>query len=230
MKQGTTILALIGIAIMSAGLTFAVAQNDATPDISAPLPKAGSFVNGHITVYLHDENGNLKAFRESDNLITNRGLEAIIMQTFGNWTSSGSPDGGQSGFNLTSNAAARAGAVKSMSIGIGGETAAMQHQADLIDRTGMSGCGNQTVQFSLSNGGANPHPNTGKKLVIVANATFQGSAGCAFNSVDEVGLFTRTASGGTGTGTMFARQTFSSVNIGANDQLTINWDIQFQDT
>ncbi|MGQ0376274.1 MAG: hypothetical protein ACT4OW_02060 [Nitrososphaerota archaeon] len=232
MKQGTTILALLGIAIISAGLTFAVAQNDVTsPDLSAPLPKAGSFVNGHVKVFLYDENGNLKAYRESDNVITNFGLEAIIMQTFGNWTANPSSlDSGQNNFNLTAGAPARAGAVKSMAIGIGGETAAASGQRDLVDRTGLGSCANQTAAFKLSNGGGNQDPNTAKLLVIVTNATFSGSASCNVNSVDEVGLFTRTPTGGGGTGILFARQTFSAVNIGASDTLTINWDITFQDT
>lgn len=231
MKQITSIAALLGVAILSAGITFAIAQTGTSPDLSTPIMKAGPLVNGHITVKLYDQNGNLKAYRESDNLITNFGLEAIIMQTFGNWTANPtSLDTGQNNFNLTSSSNARAGAVKSMAIGIGGETAAASGQRELVDRTGLGSCANATAAFKLSNGGANQDPNTAKLLVIVTNATFLGSASCNVNSVDEVGLFTRTPTGGTGTGIMFARQTFSAVNIGANDQLTINWDIQFQDT
>ena len=233
MKQGTTVLALLGVAIISAGLTFAVAQNDATPNLSAPLPKAGSFVNGHVTVYLHDENGNLKAFRESDNQILNRGLEAILKQTFGNWTTN-NPVAGGSTFNLTNGNQMQAGSVKSMSLGTGGETATKAVTGNLGSIAGFTGtCANKTAAFVLSNGGANANPSIGTKLVIVTNVTFSGGGAdtCAGSSIDEVGLFTSTDGGTDATGgILFARQTFSALTVGASDTLTINWDITFQDT
>ena len=227
MKQGTTVLALLGVAIISAGLTFVVSQNDATPNLSAPLPKAGSFVNGHITVYLHDENGNLKAFRESDNMISNRGLEVMLKQVFGNSTAASTD--GLNTFNITSTGGTLAGTVKTISLGTGGETAALQHQQGLSARVFTGTCANKTMTFKLSDGGANAHPQTGKKLVVVGNTTFSGGGAdtCAGSSVDEVGLFTSQTGS---SGAMFARQTFSALTIGASDTLTINWDIQFQDT
>ena len=221
-------MAFLGVAILSAGMTFAVFQFD--ENTNTPSTQAtSSFLKGHLTAVLKDEDGNVKAYRQTDNLITGFGLETIIKQTFGNSTL----DGTSTSFNVTTG-----NTVKTMAIGEG-TTAPGYDDGDLGDRTNLGSCGNNTLlAWKLSDGGANTDPNHNDALVIVANSTFTGSAGCGSGggiSVTEAGLFTSPSGGSTGNdgsadaGYLFARQTFTAVSVTTSDTLTINWDITFAD-
>lgn len=195
--QYTYAILVVAVAAVSSGLAFqAFELTDSAP---ATADKSGIY--GHITAKLYDENGNIKAYRQTDNRIVDRGLDIIADLVFGTGLVTGES------------------VIDAMSVGTG-TTGSAAGNLDLEDRSGLGGvCTNQTATFSE---GA-----TGAGLInVTATSMFTGAAGCD-GAITEAGLFDDTA--GAPTGNLFARQTFSAINVGASDQLDITWSIQIND-
>jgi len=150
----------------------------------------------HLTATLFDEDGYVKAYRQTDNRIVDVGLDVIADLVFGT--------------SLTSSPSV----IDVMAVGVSGTSSAAA-QTDLIDRTGLGSCVNATVGFIQ---GA-----TGAGLVNVTDTvSFLGSAGCNAG-IQEAGLFDAQS------GNLFARQSFSVINVGGSDQLDITWSIEIND-
>jgi len=157
--QNTYAILVIAVAAVSSGLTFqAIGLSE-----DAPVGTADeSGIYGHLTATLYDEDGYVKAYRQTDNRIVDTGLDVIADLVFGT--------------SLTTSPSV----IDIMAIGVSG-TASAAAQTDLIDRTGLSGCANATVIFTQ---GA-----TGAGLVNVTDTrSFLGSAGCNAG-IQEAGLF-----------------------------------------
>ena len=85
----------------------------------------------------------------------------------------------------------------------------------------IGGCTREDTAFTS----AGPTSSGGFATISInGTATFLGTT-CAAVDIDEAGIFNQNAGG-----VMFARNTFSAVNLGVNDQLTINWDFVFTDS
>jgi len=154
----TYAILVIAVAAVSSGLTFqAIGIED------APVGTADqSGIYGHITATLYDEDGNIKAYRQTDNRIVDRGLDVLADLVFGT--------------TLTTTPSV----IDIMAIGVSGTVSAVG-QTDLLDRTGLGTCPNATVAFIE---GA-----TGPSLVNVTDTvSFLGSAGCNAG-IQEAGLF-----------------------------------------
>lgn len=208
-NRTTTIMALMGIAILSSGLTYAISQ----PQTTATLVQETPMILGHVTAILTDSDGNIKAYRQTDNRIVDVGLDVLANQLFGNGST-------------TTTLAETAGTVKAMAIGTGGDTTTTAFtDTDITSQATITGCANKTgaANDSLFNEGTTG-PDSTSVVNMVANVTFQGSAGCN-GSIREAGLFTDIT--GTQDGVMFARQVFTDVSVGSSDSLTLNWDILF---
>lgn len=194
--SNTTIPLLVAIVAISAGATYALTQ--VTDDFS--IEKSAASVLGHVEVVVTDENGFVKAYRQSDNAIVRHGMAIIASQVFGD-------------INYTS------GQVHFMQIGTGGETAPTNTQTGLV--TTIAGCNRVntawTNETATASGGF-------AQISVNGSATFQGSD-CNDLSIDEAGVFTTSAGGH-----MFARNTFNDVDLETSDQLTLNWDFVFTDS
>ena len=160
-----TLPILFAIVAVSIGATYALSQTTDNFDVQ----KSGANILGHVEVIVSDENGFVKAYRQSDNAIVKHGMAIIASQVF-------------SDFNYTS------GTVGHMEIGTGGETAAAPYQSGLVSA---QGCARQNVAFSnmsaVNSGGF-------AQISVNGSATFQGSD-CADTSIDEAGAFTSLAGG-----------------------------------
>ena len=146
--QNTYAILVVAIAAVSSGLTFqAIGFVEDSPTGTAD--KSGIF--GHLTATLYDEDGYVKAYRQTDNRIVDEGLDLLADRVFG----------------TTLNAAS--GVVDTMSIGTGTGISAVG-QTDLNSRATLGGvCANQTATFSE---GA-----TGTGLVnVTATSSFSGSS------------------------------------------------------
>ncbi len=189
----TYAILVIAVAAVSSGLTFqAIGVGEDAPAGTADE----SGIYGHITATLYDEDGNVKAYRQTDNRIVDRGLDVLADLVFGT--------------SLTTTPSV----IDIMAVGVSG-TASAVGQTDLLDRTGLSGCTNATLTWSE---GA-----TGPSLVnVTETASFLGNAGCNAG-IQEAGLFDAN------NGNMFARQSFSVINVGSSDQLDITWSVQIND-
>jgi len=158
--QNTYAILVVAVAAISSGLTFqAIGVGE-----DAPVGTADeSGIYGHLTAILYDEDGDVKAYRQTDNRIVDTGLDLLADLVFGT--------------TLAPNVAS---AVDIMAIGVSGTVSAAA-QTDLLDRTGLGTCTNATVTFIQ---GA-----TGAGLVNVTDTvSFLGSAGCAAG-IQEAGLF-----------------------------------------
>ena len=157
--QNTYAILVIAVAAVSSGLTFqAIGLSEDTPVGTADE----SGIYGHLTATLFDEDGYVKAYRQTDNRIVDVGLDVIADLVFGT--------------SLTTSPTV----IDIMAIGVSG-TASAAAQTDLLDRTGLGTCANATVAFLE---GA-----TGAGLVNVTDTvSFLGSAGCNAG-IQEAGLF-----------------------------------------
>jgi len=196
--QYTYALLVVVVAAVSSGLTYQAFDFEQ----SAPTTTADkSSIYGHITATLYDEDGYVKAYRQTDNRIVDSGLDIISDLVFGT-TLLGTET-----------------IVDAMAIGTG-TTSSAAGQTDIVARAFSTGpCNNVTANFGP---GA-----TGPGLVnVTATSNFLGSAGCD-GAITEAGLFDTTS--GFPTGNMFARQSFLAINVGSSDQLDITWSIQIND-
>lgn len=157
--QNTYAILIVAIAAVSSGLTLqAIGVGEDAPAGTADE----SGIYGHLTATLYDEDGNVKAYRQTDNRIVDTGLDVLADLVFGT--------------TLTTTPSV----IDIMAIGVSG-TASAAAQTDLLDRTGLGTCTNATVAFLE---GA-----TGAGLVNVTDTvSFQGSLGCNAG-IQEAGLF-----------------------------------------
>ena len=169
---------------------------------------------GHIELVLHDADGNITQYVQTDNAITTEGLDCLVDSVF-----LGSAGAGNSGcLDVTP--------FDFISIGLG--TTATDSAASALNSALPSGCRGVAVV---------PVQDTGTTTVAVQiEAVFGGdsittngedldNAAC-IGAITEAGLF----SDGSATVvplSIFAYQDFSVINLGATDTLTITWDIDF---
>ena len=241
------------LAIAAIGGTFAVVHGFdlVNNNPQTPLSTSGPMITGNVKVFQYDKDGNIIAYRQTDNHIVKTGMEIIMAQVFG-------------GINTTANypAAVTLGLphpVRFMQIGTGGEDRLLHNNTDISIAIaggtcprGNSGAGlpatiaNTTIlgvgQPAHKYPAACVEPNCSAQMNVTAIASFLGSAGCGGapgNSIDEAGIFDNSTSttigqhglsDGNGGGYMFARNTFGSVNLGVLDTLQLQWEFTFTDS
>ena len=194
----STLPVLIAIVAVAIGGTYAL-TSASFDDIS--IQKSGAHLVGHLEVIVHDEEGMVKAYRQSDNQIVRDGMAIIASQVFGD-------------INYT------AGPVHYMGIGTD-NTGLDDYNTALAAEIG--GCTRQDV--SWSNMTAEDAGGDLARISVNGTATFPGSS-CAALSIDEAGVFTA----GGASADMFARNTFNDVDLETSDSLTLNWDFVFTDS
>ncbi len=198
LKIGALLTAVI--AVGAVGTYFGIQEID-SGDVM--VSKSGAQLLGHVTATVYDEDGYIKAYRQSDNAIVENGFTILAEQLF-------------NGMNLTTT-----GPVNAIGIGTG---AAAPTSTDTT-LTYVAACTNQTTSWTsvgATTFGANA------AIGINGTATFGPSAGCA-DTYQEAGAFDSVAAGGV-SDLMFARNTYASVTLTAADSLQINWNFQFDDT
>lgn len=202
--------AIVIASIVFAGAITVFSLNGETMEGAGESTK----VVGYITLVLTDENGIVKQYIQTKNAVHDDGFNQIIDDIYG---SSACVDaacdiGGTKLFNI-------------LGIGTGDVDAGGTAANDLAVPLASSGDCNRVVD------GTGAASTTDSKIVTISASFGGASAGTADRtSVDceaaitEVGLFHDTTDA---TGVMIAGQTFSSVTIGANDILTVTWQITF---
>ena len=187
-------------------------------DDSALISQSTSNMMGHVTATVYGPDGEIKAYRQSDNAIVELGMEMIAAQVFE----------GINGTDPNMKAALtdRVGGVNPIdAIGIGTGAGAISSQDTTIT---FNGCNNQSVVWTLRTDNATQNgatSNLGVAMVgINGTATFGPAASCA-DTWQEAGIFDDDNSTA-----MFARNTYTSVILQDTDSLQINWAFTFSDT
>ena len=156
----------------------------------------GQNMLGHVEIVDKDQFGNIKAYRQSDNIVTNVGRTCTAVGVFGKPTTNNCD----------------AGTFSFISLGSGSTTAATSDNSLVNQLTALA-----RVGYTLSNS-TDPGTHTG--------AIAQSSALFTFNSastVQESGLADGLSSGTASH--LYARQTISPINVNSGDQLTITWKV-----
>ena len=215
MKRHTSI-ALLGAVFAVAVGVLSINTLSATPLLvaqSASITQESNPILGHVTYFVHDSNGNIKSYIQSDNLVVNRGKDCTATVLFrSNYTTicDANQDTGTTnpslvnGFNW---------------IAVGNGTIAVNATS-----------GSFSV---LPTGGTNPVEQrlqslatltaAGASAQAVLSQTFTFSASQA-TTIHNSGLFD---SSSTSTANMFAAQDLPSggVPVASGDSLTVTWTI-----
>ena len=223
MKQNTQAIALMAILAIGSGIAgFSLAsQADSNPAASATGFVVKPMMSGHLQVEVHDADGNLKAVRSADNIITQQGENCALRLLF--------TDGSVHDAAASSGDCAGPFQEPFTYIAVGtGTTQEVGTQYQLVSETNNLG-GNSnfdrkaatTVTWTNSSG---TEPTQSAQIVIAA--TFSNAGAGA--SITEAGLFNSTKVDNTDA--MFARKTFAGVTVNDGDSLTVTWTIKVGNT
>jgi len=232
MDSKTTIVGLVAaIAVLSGGLGFSMTGVFDQELMTSKLPATG-FLMGQVEIEAKNTDGEVFAYRLSDNEVVDDGEQCILKMLFattndaagrGNYASTGS--GACTGI-LT--AAWNVIAIGDCNAGNeGGDCTALFAEGntpaedDLLVRLG-----NETATVNgLQRGMAtsidwtNGTGGTTTKIVLAKTFTM-GGASSLTHAIGESGLFNSTTAGAQG---MLARQTFTDVSLSNGDSITVTW-------
>jgi hypothetical protein len=213
MKNNTSI-AILGITLAIVGGMFAANASGLiglkSTDSKA---QAGAYMTGHVETILRDADGNIKEYRQSDNLISNTGENCVLRLLFQGGATRGA------GTGTTVCTGTLTGQWDVIALGTGGSTAVNGTQVGLVTESSATGLGRAAATTKTwSNSTASS--STGSASITMAR-TFTNTSGGTV-TISESGLFNSTTISGSG---MFARQTFSGIAVNNNDSLTVQWTV-----
>jgi len=196
------------------GSYFAMQQTD---EFNANLSSSSGMIMGHVTATAINGDGEIFAYRQSDNAIVEHGMEIIASQVFEGLNGTGSY--GVSPLGVSP--------VDAIGIGVGTVPPASENTA-ITENGWPNQCQNVTVGWTAGTVNVTrAYSNNNIALIgINGSAQFGPSAICGGGQAyTEAGAFDNDTSG-----KMFARNTFNSVTLGNPDSLIINWNFQFNDS
>ena len=211
MTNKLSIIALVAIVAVGAGL---VGYASSTSEVVSPATSFASsaLVSGQMTLELRDNEGNLKAYRQTDNVITANGENCVAKALF-------TPSKYATGVASSGTTCVGAITVPFSFIALGNGTTQAQNTDNNMQTqhtiTGLE-IRSGTVTFTNSTGLGTPST---ASIVSIAN-TFT-SAGTT-TTVSEAGLFNGTSASTNG---MFAHKTFTPITVNSGDSLAVTWTI-----
>ncbi|MGY5142178.1 MAG: hypothetical protein ACW9WZ_03940 [Nitrosopumilus sp.] len=176
-----------------------------TESISATYAPSTGMLMGHAIIEAHDSEGNLIAYRETDNEVVDSGEQCVLKMLFG--------AGGPAAAGTTVCTGATTQPWTTIAIGTT-NTAASDTQVQLLNETSSSvglTRGVATTQTWQNGTGA-----TATQITLSKTFTNGGSS----HTITESGLFNSTTVSGSG---MLARQVFSGVTLANGDSITVTW-------
>jgi len=192
--------AIIAVGALSASLTMGYSDNISKMSVN-PLQSSARML-GHVTLTAYDENGNIKAYRQTDNVITNQLDDCFAKLAFA----------GVSGTACTGGASASM--FSKMAIGAKASPVTSEDQ------------------IALGLYITSPGSSTGFDSAVLTPATGTGGSSLLITSTFRPGVVTpvteaaiQSTSLTDGTALEAATQGFTTINLGASDTLTIAWTI-----
>lgn len=231
------------IAIIAVSVAATLISLNVSTDTAAP--KSGAFMAGNVIVKVTDENGFVKALRQTDNHIVLNGMELIARQVFTN--------AGAAGSNNTN--ATGGGQIRYMEIGngtgFGGGGAVLGFDNQTLQNP-LDNCARENAVVTRFDAGESSPGSDAAQINVTAVATFSGAAGCDAGVIQEAGIWNNSTNSATSPGNgpqctndadacggyintdpnnvMFARNTFGSVNLSTSDSLELTWRFTFTDS
>jgi hypothetical protein len=226
MKYSTTILFGVSLAVVAGLFGSGIFGLTITKADQASLGTTGLFT-GHVITTLTDSDGNIKAYRQSDNLIVNQGENCALKLLFQAVPASVSAAGNVcTGANTIGFRYIEIGNVSATQSGTPSSPVSTDFRLyGSHNNTGSAGNNpgllrKEATTITWSN--STSSTSTGAAQVILA-ATFTNS-GASSKTVNESGLFNNTAANFQ-TDAMFSRQVFSTITMAPSDSLTVQWTI-----
>lgn len=188
----------------SVGGSFAIIQQDQP---TASVYSEDLAIVGHVELKLIDnESGLIKAYRQSDNVVVNDGLQTILDLTFGD-------------------------AISGNRNGVTDSTVDFLAMGDQVAPTAAA-VGNTALQLEETtcprSAIVNDPASAGQTVVITGTFDASVNAGCA-TTVTELGLFTESVNGAAND-QLFARQaSFTGIVLTVSDSLQVTWTIGMAD-
>lgn len=205
MKLSTTTLVLgVSLAVVAGLFSSTIfGINNSESDIQTSTSATG-LMTGHVTTTVTGADGNVKAYRQSDNIIVQTGENCTVGKLFVSGTMSGCGNTADR-FTFIAIGNTTTGAVSRASTNLTtGE--GVEHNAGGLVRTNATTItptaadGSNFARVVLSNTFTNTSPNS--------------------QAVTQSGLFNAVSSGD-----LFARQHFSTITMNNGDSLTVQWTI-----
>ena len=219
MNSKTTIIGLVAaVAVLSGAMGLSVTGAFSDPKLMTSNAATG-FLIGHVEIEATNANGELFAYRQSDNAVVDDGEQCILKMLFA--TSGGLTAGTTAGrgeyattdFSQQAEACkgALTGAWDIIAIGEGTTTPAdtdVKLQTEYVG-TGLDRSAATTKTWT------NGTSATPTKIEVKNTFTSTGTA-----VIRESGLFNSTTVAGSG---MLAHQTFTAVSLTSGDSITVTW-------
>jgi hypothetical protein len=216
MVHKTSIMALVAIVAVATGL---VGYFSTSAEVSPATSFATSgLLSGHLTLEVRDSDGNLKAYRESDNVIVANAENCVSKALFApaRYSAGGSTAGASDHCS---------GAITQPFAFIALGTGTTQEQNDDNDMQAQTALGGLEITL-----GSIAQTNSTGALDEAASTliehTFTNTSGGSVN-ISEAGLFNSTD---TATNGMLAHKVFAAVSLADDDQLTVKWTVNMGNT
>ncbi len=188
-------IAILG-AVLAIGLGVFGAYGLAEKDSAATL-NSEAYMTGHLALLAYDENGNVKAYRQTDNIVLNKADNCLA------------------DFAFASTLCTAEATFNKIYIGTGGtpgSTTPTEAEADPLPVTISGSAATATI------GVQNAASGTGGASVRL-DATFANVNA----NINEAAL--RDSAAGASSGNSIAYQEFTAIALGASDSLTIQWTL-----
>jgi len=224
MNSKTTIVGLVAaIAVLSGAMGLSVTGAFSDPKLMTSNAATG-FLIGHVEIEATNANGELFAYRQSDNAVVDDGEQCILKLLFG---TSGMTNDGRGEYLATTSDGSISDTVGACTgiltgawdiIAIGEGTTAPADTDVILETefTAATGAGLDRA-YATTKTWTNGTGATTTKIVL--KNTFTSTSGDT-ESVTESGLFNSTVVAGSG---MLAHQTFTAVSLTSGDSITVTW-------
>ena len=183
-------------AIVTVGGAFALTQTGRTTGLQTDDMKT----LGHVALVVYGPDGNIKAYRQTDNQVTTTGDNATVNKLFG--------------VARTTNTGTSSGTFTAVAVGTG-TNPALATNTDLQTQVGHKVAATTSIATAT-------HGN----VVLTANFAAGKITNSTTQTITEAGIFDNTNMSLNGTSAnMFARQQFTGIGIGPSDTLQITWTV-----
>jgi hypothetical protein len=205
-------MVLMGIVAMSTGGVYALTQEVQTTQSTqgTTVGQEVPVILGHLQIVAKDKYGNIKAYRQTDNLVVSNGLNETVNDLFGS--------------ALQTTTDTTLGTVKYVGVGTS-NTAVSYKDVELGAQQSSKRTG--TVTAITAGGGSGMGAQIAATWTGGGTGALNNNTGSAVN-IQEAGLFDTATNSTTGTASnLYAHQTFSAIAINSGDSLTVTWKITF---
>lgn len=213
MKNTITIVVLVAIVAVGAGFAgFGFGSNQPSPNQTVLATSA--LMSGHIQLVATGPDGQIKAYRQTDNAITTNGENCVAKMLFKGPTSTGT--------TACTGAITQPFTYIALGTGTNAETPVINDLQTEVVGSGLDRALGSATMVNATTGQGNAFSAGSATVTVTKSFTSSGTV-----AVTEAGLFNNTK---TGTDGIFARKVFSAVTVNPADTLTVTWTINIGNT